>query len=186
MVPRYLVRQIYYQLKLEYFMKTNDICKALYALPGGVVEPRRRPVMKPVVLALIGVVLLILAMVAVEDKSSALSMGLIVVGATLACYGVIVSVVRMSGSERVPYHLPSRGYMRYVERYYEREQLPKLLGALSRSDRAAIDAIPTGNVAAVTLVSYYAADDSLDVYAVYEYVDLERRRVGEVVIVKKD
>jgi hypothetical protein len=38
----------------------------------------------------------------------------------------------------------------------------------------------------VTLVGYHAADDSLDAYALYEYVDMEYRIIGDVRIIKRD
>ena len=59
-------------------MKNVDICEALYALPGGVVEPRRRPIVKPLAIAILGIVLLAIDIVAVDDESDALSMLLIV------------------------------------------------------------------------------------------------------------
>ena len=61
-------------------MKNVDICEALYALPGGVVEPRRRPIVKPMAIAILGIVLLAIDIVAVAEESDALSMMLIVSG----------------------------------------------------------------------------------------------------------
>ena len=39
-------------------MIEHNICEALYALPGGVVEPRRQPVCKPILATIVGAVLL--------------------------------------------------------------------------------------------------------------------------------
>lgn len=167
-------------------MKIVDICEALYALPGGVVIPRRRPIVKPMAIAIMGLVLLAINIVAVAEESDALSMLLVVVGIALVCYGAVVSIVRLCGDDRVPYHHPSRGYMSRTERYYRRDQLFYLEAALARGDRATIDAMPTTNVAMVTLVGYHAADDSLDAYALYEYVDMETRMIGDVKIMKRD
>ena len=167
-------------------MKITDVCEALYALPGGAVTPRRRPIVKPVAIAILGLVLLAIDVVAVADDMDALSMLLIVAGIALACYGAVVSLVRLCGDDRVPYHLPSRGYMSRTERYYHRDQLFYIEAALARGDRAAIDAMPTTNVAMVTLVGYHAADDSLDAYALYEYVDMETRIIGDVKIMMRD
>lgn len=167
-------------------MKNVDICEALYALPGGVVEPRRRPIVKPLAIAILGIVLLAIDIVAVAEESDALSMMLIVSGIVLACYGAVVSIVRLCGDDRVPYHIPSRSYMSRTERYYHRDQLLFIEAALARGDRAAIDAMPTSNVAMITLVGYHAADDSLYAYALYEYVDMEYRIIGDVRVIKRD
>ena len=167
-------------------MKNVDICEALYALPGGVVEPHRRPIVKPLAIAILGIVLLAIDIVAVAEESDALGMMLIVSGFVMACCGAVVSLVRLCGDDRVPYHIPSRSYMSRTERYYHRDQLFFIEAALARGDRAAIDAMPTSNVAMVTLVGYHAADDSLDAYALYEYVDMEYRIIGDVRIIKRD
>ena len=167
-------------------MKITDVCEALYALPGGVVMPRRRPIVKPMAIAMMGLVLLAINIVAVAEESDALSMLLIVSGIVLACYGAVVSIVRLWGDDRVLYHCPSCGYMSRTERYYHRDQLFYLEAALARGDRATIDAMPTTNVAMITLVGYHAADDSLDAYALYEYVDMETRMIGDVKIMKRD
>ena len=58
-------------------MITEDICKALYALPGGVVTPRRRTIVIPAVAAAVGVVLLIINFLAIDDSDSITAMTLI-------------------------------------------------------------------------------------------------------------
>ena len=40
-------------------MIAHEICEALYALPGGAVEPRRRSIFKPAMFAIVGVVLFV-------------------------------------------------------------------------------------------------------------------------------
>ena len=92
-------------------MNAFEISEALYALPGGVVEARRRPIFKPMALALVGVVLLIINTVAIDSSMEALSMLLLVAGVGLAGYGIVVSAMRLVSDERVPYHTPSKRYM---------------------------------------------------------------------------
>lgn len=167
-------------------MIANEICEALYALPGGVVAPRRRPICKPLCLALLGAVLLIVNFVAVTDKSGALSMSLMVLGIALFAYGAIVTIVRLSSDDRVPYHLPSKRHMRYSERYYSREQLADVQRALASGDAKAIAALPTGNVSAITVVGYHAADGSIDAFAAYEYVAFDSKIIGEVYMMTKN
>ena len=49
-------------------MNAFEICEALYALPGGVVEARRRPIIKPIATILIGIVLLVINFVAIDSS----------------------------------------------------------------------------------------------------------------------
>lgn len=164
-----------------FFMIAHEICEALYALPGGVVEPRRRSIFKPVMFAIIGVVLLIINVVAVYN-SDALSMFLIVAGMSLLGYGVVVGVMRMVSDERVPYHTASHRYMRYKESFYDRQQLAALQRAVAMGDESAIAVIEKSDIAVITLVSYSSSDGSIVGYALYEYVDMESRIIGKPTI----
>lgn len=163
-------------------MNTFEISEALYALPGGVVEARRRPIFKPMALALVGVVLLIINTVAIDSSMEALSMLLLVAGAGLAGYGIVVSAMRLVSDERVPYHTTSKRYMCYSERYYDRSQLEALQSALKRGDEDALASIPTSNISAITLVCYRSKDGSIVAYALYHYVDMEYCMIGDVYI----
>jgi hypothetical protein len=163
-------------------MKNYDMCEALYALPGGVVEARRRPIFKPMALALVGVVLLIINTVAIDSSMEALSMLLLVAGVGLAGYGIVVSAMRLVSDERVPYHTPSKRHMCYSERYYDRSQLEALQSALKRGDEDALASIPTSNISAITLVGYRSKDGSIVAYALYHYVDMEYCMIGDVYI----
>lgn len=163
-------------------MNAFEISKALYALPGGVVEARRRPIFKPIALALVGVVLLIINTVAIDSSMEALSMLLLVAGVGLAGYGIVVSAMRLVSDERVPYHTPSKRYMCYSERYYDRSQLKALQSALKRGDEDALASIPTSNISAITLVCYRSKDGSIVAYALYHYVDMEYCMIGDVYI----
>ena len=166
-------------------MITNDICKVLYALPGGVVVPRRQPITKPLMTTILGAVLLIINLVAIDDRAGALSMFTMLAGVTLLIVGLVLIVVRLTSSTRVPYHTPSKRYMCYDERYYDRAQLAELRRYVDRGDRAKIDALPTGNISAVTLVECSAADDSLVALAIYEYIEFENRLVERVKVIAR-
>ena len=163
-------------------MNAFEICEALYALPGGVVEARRRPIFKPVALVLIGIVLLVINFVAIDSSMEALSMLLLVLGVGVMIYGIIVVVMRCGSEEQVPYHTPSKSYMRYSEKYYDRSQLETLQSALLRNDENALSSIATSNISAITLVCYRSVDSSIVAYALYQYVDMEYCMIGDVYI----
>ena len=160
----------------------QTLCEALYALPEGGVVARRRTIYKPLVAVLAGIALLIINFVAIDDKSGALSMLLLVVGAVSLVYGAVAVVLRLVGSERVPYDSVDNCYMRYRERYYDRALLEPLRRAIERGDAKAIEQMPTTNVSAVVLVEYRTPSRRMTAYALYEYVEFENRLIfGPVV-----
>ncbi len=93
-------------------MKTNDICEALYALPGGVVEARRRPVVKPLAIALAGAALLVVDTVATDSDSGNLDAAMLLIGSTMLLWGLIAATTRLFGQDRVPYYRPDGVYLR--------------------------------------------------------------------------
>ena len=133
-------------------MKTNDICEALYALPGGVVEARRRPVVKPLAIALAGAALLVVDTVAIDSDSGNLDAAMLLIGSTVLLWGLIAATTRLFGQDRAPYYRPDGVYLRRRERYYRHEQLTELRRAVIEGDQKAIDALAETNVSAVTLV----------------------------------
>lgn len=163
-------------------MNAFEICEALYALPGGVVEPRRRPIVKPLMIAILGIVLLIINSVVVDSSIEALSMFLIVAGVGLLGYGIVVVAMRRMSDERVPYHKPTKRYMYYTESYYDRDHLAEVQRALASGNESALAAIETSNIAAITLVGYRSADNSIAAYALYQYIDMEHCIIGDVKI----
>jgi hypothetical protein len=61
-------------------MNTENICKALYALPGGVVTPKPESIARQVIVAGLGTALLIFNYTLVDDSAETLSMALLTLG----------------------------------------------------------------------------------------------------------
>ena len=157
-------------------MNTENICKALYALPGGVVTPKPESIARQVIVAGLGIALLIFNYTLVDDSAETLSMALLTLGIGMILYGVVVGVVRHSSHREVPYDNEARSYMRYRERYYDRELVAPIRSALERGDFEAIALMPTTNVAAMVLVEY--SSNQRQAYALYEYGESEYRPIG--------
>ena len=107
---------------------------------------------------------------------------LLVLGVGLMIYGIIVVAMRCGSEEDVPYHTPSKSYMRYSERYYDHSQLGKLQSAIESGARSEIDSIDTSNISAIILACYRSADGSIVAYGLYHYVDMEYCLIGDVAI----
>lgn len=163
-------------------MLTEDICKALYALPGGVVVPRRRTATTPIIITLLGAALLVINFVAVEDSAGATAMTLITAGATLLLYGLVTTIIRLKSKTTVPYDVEAKCYMHHRERYYEHELLPALRKAVTSNDAEAIEDMPTSNIAAIILIEYRTPGGRRSAYAMYEYKEFDYKPIGEPVI----
>lgn len=164
-------------------MNTDNICKALYALPGGVVTPKRESVATQIVVALVGVAILVVNSLLVDDSAEVVSMALLTIGVGMIIYGVLVAIVRRSSHREVPYDNEARSYMRYRERYYDRGLIEPIRRALESGDVEAIEIMPTTNIASVVLVEY--SSNKRRAYALYEYGDQEYRPIGNPRIVNK-
>lgn len=164
-------------------MNTENICKALYALPGGVVTPRRQSIKTPVVVTLIGIALFIVNYTLVDSSHEVLSMSMLTAAVACILYGVVVIMVRLNSQKEVPYDNEAGGYMKYRERYYDRQLVSPLRKAIECGDTEAIDSMPTTNIAAVTLVEYRSSRRRA--YAIYEYGEAEYQPLSEPVILDK-
>ena len=150
-------------------MITEDICKALYALPGGVVTPRRKTIVVPAVAAAVGVVLLIVNLLAIDDLDGITAMTLISIGVLLLLYGVITSIIRLVTKRTSPYDEQAKCFMRYEERYYDVEYLAELVKAIEHDDKEAIERLPVSNVSSLVLITYSSPANMRTAYAIYEY-----------------
>lgn len=160
-------------------MITDDICKALYALPGGVVTPRRRTIAMPTFATAIGLVLLIVNFIAIDHSDGATAMTIISVGILLLLYGVISTTIRLVTKQTAPYDEQALCFMRYDERYYELEHLNTLIKAIEHGDNDAIEQLPESNVSSLILITYSSPANMRTAYALYEYKEFGYRLVQE-------
>lgn len=155
-------------------MNTENICKALYALPEAIVTPRRQSISTPIVITIIGIALLVINYVALKDCSEALSMLVLTIGIGTILYGALVVVMGLSSPKMLPYDNRSGSFFKYKERYFERGLVAPIQQALGRGDILAIEEMPTTNVAAITLVEY-RSKSGIRAYCLYEYGESEYR-----------
>jgi hypothetical protein len=163
-------------------MITEDICKALYALPGGVVTPRRRTIVIPAVAAAVGVVLLIINFLAIDDSDSITAMTLISIGVLLLLYGVITAILRLVSKQTSPYDVEAGCFMHCEEHYYDAKHLAVILKAMEHDDMEAIERLSETNISSLILIIYSSPAKMRTAYALYEYRDFGYRLVQEPTI----
>lgn len=165
-------------------MIRQEICEALYALPDGVVQPRRRPITRPVITAIMGVALLIANIFIPNTKDGVLEMALIAIGGALILYGVGVMMIRIINYDTVPYHTPTKSYMSYRECFYTHDKAEELKAAIAAKDFNSLKAIETSNISALTVVECRSKDDSIVALALYEYAIYEDVLADKVTIIR--
>lgn len=165
-------------------MNRDNICKALYALPNGVVTPKRESIARQIVVGLIGLALLTVNLLFVDPSADTLSMALLTSGAGMVLYGIVVGAVRYNQEREVPYDNEARGYMSYRERYYDRAFIQPIIRALEYGDIEAIETMPTTNIASVMLVEYRSKYRRA--YSLLEYSEEEYRPIGKVKILDRE
>lgn len=165
-------------------MIRQEICKALYALPDGVVQPRRRPITRPVITAIVGVALLIANIFVPRTNEGMLEMMLIAIGGTLILYGVGVMMIRIINHDTAPYHTPTKSYLSYRECFYTHDKAEELKAAIAAKDYNRLKAIETSNISALTIVECRTKDNSIVAIALYEYAIYEDILVDKVTIIR--
>ena len=165
-------------------MIRQEICEALYALPNGVVQPRRRPITKPIISAITGIALLIATIFIPSTKDGILEMALIVGGGALMLYGWCVMMVRIINNDKVPYHTPTKSYMSYRERFYTHDKIEELKAAIATKDYNRLESIETSNISALTVTECRTKDGSIVALALYEYAIYEDILVDKVTIIR--
>ena len=165
-------------------MIRQEICEALYALPNGVVQPRRRPIKRPVITAIVGVALLITALLMPSTKEGMLEMALIIGGGVLMFYGLYVVMMRYINNDTAPYHTPSRSYMSYRERYYTIDKSAELKAAIAAKDYNRLEAVETSNISTLIVAECRSKDGSIVALALYKYAIFEHLMVDRVTIIQ--
>lgn len=165
-------------------MKNYDMREALYALPNGVVEPRRKPVIIPMLIAIAGVVLLgANTMLPASADYANLKSALILFGAVLVVVGVIMCVVRFSGNSSTPWHVQDGCFLKKEELKFVKERGSKVRDLVSKGDFATLRSLPEDGVSAVTVVMYSSPRSKFCAAQVFEYVDLELQPVTGIKVV---
>ena len=152
-------------------------------MPKGVVTPKRESIAREIKILVLGIALLIINFMFVDQSTDTLSMALLTIGVGLVLYSIVVAAVKTSSRREVPYDNEARCFMKYRERYYDRGFIEPITRALEHSDYEAIEIMPTTNIAAVILVEYRSTKRRA--YALYEYGEEEYRLIGKPHIANK-
>ena len=167
-------------------MSKYDMCEALYALPGGVVVKRRKPIAMPVALLVAGVALLIInSQIEASAEMMNLKSALVLFGAMMAVVGTVILVLRMMGGVGAPYHAADGCYLKCKELKFNKEKSAQLRDLVNRGDFTTLRSLPEDGVSAVTVVMYSSPRSGFCAAQVFEYFELELRAVSQLRVTDK-
>lgn len=164
-------------------MDKNKICEALYALPDGAVEKRRKPLVIPALLLLSGVGMIVLNNMYAADLSVNLRSSVVFVGGVLAVIGFFTLLVRMLGSGGTPFYKDGKCYLRYEEIYFEHGARQQVVQYVGEGNMQRLQCLPQARVPVVAVAVYRTPDNRFTAMQAYEYADLEYRPLTDLKIV---
>lgn len=166
-------------------MAKYDMCEALYALPDGKIQPRRKPIAMPLMITLAGAAMVavniwVLAGYDMPNLKSALVLfgwvGIMVGGAMLAS--------RLSGKSLAPYHKEDGCFLRREELKFNKDQKTTILELVGKGDFTTLRGVPSDGVSALVVEIYTSPRGKFTAAQTFESVDWEMVPVGEIKIVE--
>lgn len=149
----------------------QSIDDAIYSTPDfQIIKKKKSPIMG-IITTLVGIV----AIVATQSSealhdSANLSAGVMFLGASLAIFGLVKSVVAISGKSCTPVYKPSGAKITRHKFYYDFAKRDKVCACVKAGDFTKLAAIERSESSAVMVVMYHSEDNQLLLAQVFEFV----------------
>ena len=137
-------------------MDIKDFNEALYASSNGVVVERRKSVIVPVLIVLVGVVLLVAnGFIENGEDANNLKSTLVLAGGLISITGAILCGVRIFGSG-APYHKIDKCFLVRRQYSFERSQEDRVIKVVEACDKLALDGEDESDIAGISVLSYHS------------------------------
>ncbi|MEG0498866.1 MAG: hypothetical protein RSB29_00755 [Alistipes sp.] len=164
-------------------MDKNKICEALYVLPENVIIRHRKSVVVPVLVLLAGAAMLVLNHVFATEMSNNLRSSLMFMGALIAIFGLVMTLVRLFGNSSEPYHRPSKCALQYEELYFDHKLWRDVVESVNSGDVTRLRSMAHSQVPAVAVAMYTTPNGAFAAVQAFEYAELEYRPLSELKVV---
>ena len=155
-------------------MSKIDIVEALYALPDGVVVPRRKSCLIPLVILLAGVLLFVVNNTIPKSVDyTNLKSAVVLFGAVFVILGVVLLVLRMGKGGLAPFHAKDGCFLAKRVLKFEKQKQAQVVEFVKSGDIESLCNMPTDDVSVVTVVVYSSPKSSFCAVQPYEYHDFE-------------
>lgn len=137
-------------------MDIKDFNEALYVSSNGVVVERRKSIIVPILIALVGVALLVAnGFIENGEDANNLKSTLVLVGGIISITGAIICGVRAFGSG-APYHKGDNCFLIRRQYSFERSQVESIVKAVEACDKLALDGEDESDIAGILVLSYHS------------------------------
>ncbi|MBP3426040.1 MAG: hypothetical protein J6K81_04910 [Rikenellaceae bacterium] len=160
----------------------KNIDDEIYNMLDGAIVRRRKSVVIPTALFVVGLAAFVGGFVATHED---LSFGLMLCGVIIALSGGAMILMRTTGTNYAPYYTPSGEHMRRTESYYPNAKLESLREALAARRHPEAWGVQSVESSNVMLVCYEAPKSGVRVCQIMTYVPHEYRPSSDVVVLDK-
>ncbi len=158
-------------------MDITEFNEALYASSKGVVVERRKDLILPVLVLLIGVALLVANYLLENgDDANNLKSTLVLAGGVVVLLGVTLCGTRIFGSG-APYHKGDKCMLESKYYSFDRSQQAEVVKAVTACDKEVLDALAESDIAGVTVVCYYSPRSNYVAMQAFVYEDFSYKDI---------
>jgi hypothetical protein len=161
-------------------MNIKDFNEALYASSNGVIVERRKSVVVPIIILLVGVAMLVAnAFLPDNPEMNNLKSTIVLVGGLVTLVGAIYTAITIFG-RGVPYHKEEQCFLLNKKYSFERALQSKVVAAVEKCDKIALDALEESDVAGVTVVCYYSPKSNYCIMQAFAYDDFTYQSITKL------
>ena len=162
-------------------MAKYDMNEALCALPGGVIEMRRRSLAMPLGIFFLGVVLFVInGMIEGGSDYANIKSAIVLFGATLVLIGGALSVIRLSGGGMAPWHTKEKVFLKKEELKFNKEDKLKVVNLVEQQDFTNLRQLKQANISAILVIMWSTPSGAFTAAQTFEYVELELQPVSKL------
>lgn len=152
-------------------MNIKDFIEALYASSDGVIVERRRSIVIPLLVLLVGVALLVVnCFIDGGEATNNLKSSLILAGGLITLVGVAYCLVNVFGGG-APYHKGYNCFLARKQYAFDRAKIDAVVKAVEACDRATLDTIGEGEIAELSVICYYSPNGDYCAMQAFVYED---------------
>lgn len=164
-------------------MSKYDMREMIYAQAEGAIVPRQKSIVWPVAMTVVGAGLLVLnGMIEATVQNGNLKSALLLFGAVFAIAGIVMVVVRLSGTSKAPYCVKDGCFLDKKELKFTKEQKNIVVDLLRKGDFATLRSLKQSDVSALVVVEYSSPKSRVVACQAFEYLELELRPVCDLTL----
>ena len=164
-------------------MSKYDMREMIYAQAEGAIVPRRKSVVWPIGLIVVGIGLLVVnGMMDATVENGNLRSALLLFGAVFAIVGIVMVIVRLSGTSKAPYCVKDGCFLDKKELKFTKEQKNIVVDLLRKGDFATLRSLEQSDVSALVVVEYSSPKSRVVACQAFEYLELELRPVCDLTL----